>query len=61
MIDQLRTGGQLGGMSDLDVRLVVAAAMTALRVAVTVWVGDSSDLDLADLIDSAFDRLRRGL
>jgi hypothetical protein len=48
-------------MSDLDVRLVVAASTTALRVAVTIWVSDSSDLDLADLIDSTFDRLRRGL
>jgi AcrR family transcriptional regulator len=61
VIDQLRAGGQLGGMNDLDVRLVVAAAMTALRVAVTVWVADSTDLDLDHLIDTTFDRLRRGL
>jgi AcrR family transcriptional regulator len=61
VIDKLRQGGQIEGMSDLDVRLVVAASTTALRVAVTIWVSDSSDLDLADLIDSTFDRLRRGL
>jgi len=28
---------------------------------VTVWVGDSTDLDLDHLIDTTFDRLRRGL
>ena len=61
VIEQLRVGGQIDGMTDLDVRLVVAAATTALRVAVTVWVGDTTDLDLADLIDTTFDRLRRGL
>ena len=61
IIDQLRAGGQIDGMSDLDVRLVVAAATTALRVAVTVWVNDTSDLDLAHLVDTTFDRLRRGL
>ena len=61
VIEQLHLGGQIGGMSDLDVRLVVAAAMTALRVAVTVWVADTSGLDLAHLIDTTFDRLRRGL
>ncbi len=61
MVEQLRTGGQTNGMTELDVRLVVAAATTALRVAVTVWVTDTVDLDLEDIIDATFDRLRRGL
>ena len=61
VIEQLRSGGQASGMSDLDVRLVVAASMTALRVAITVWVADTSDADLEHIIDSAFDRLHRGL
>ena len=61
VIDQLRAGGQIEGMSDLDVRLTVAAATTAMRVAVTVWVNDTTDLDLDQIIDTTFDRLRRGL
>ncbi len=61
VIDQLRLGGQIDGMSDLEVRLVAASATTALRVAVTVWVNDTSGLDLAHIVDTTFDRLRRGL
>ena len=61
VIDQLRLSGQINGLDELDIRLVVAAATTALRVAVTVWVGDTTDLDLEALIDATFDRLRRGL
>lgn len=61
VIDQLRLGGQIKDMSDLDVRLVVAAATTAMRVAVTVWVNDTSDLDLEQIIDTTFDRLHHGL
>ncbi len=61
VIDQLRVSGQTHGMDELDIRLVVAAATTALRVAVTVWVGDTTDLGLEALIDTTFDRLHRGL
>ena len=61
VIDQLRLSGQTNGMDELDIRLVVAAATTALRVAVTVWVGDTTDLGLEALIDTTFDRLHRGL
>jgi len=61
VIERLRAGGQAAAMSDLDVRLVVAASMTALRVAITVWVADTSDVELEDIIDATFDRLHRGL
>jgi hypothetical protein len=61
VIEQLRVGGQINGMSDLDVRLVVAAATAAMRVAVMVWVNDTTDLDLEQIIDITFDRLQHGL
>ncbi len=61
VIDQLTVSGQTHDMDELDIRLVVAAATTALRVAVTVWVGDTTDLGLEALIDTTFDRLHRGL
>ncbi|HTN78747.1 MAG TPA: TetR family transcriptional regulator [Acidimicrobiales bacterium] len=61
VIEQLRAGGQAARMSDLDVRLVVAASMTALRVSIVVWVADTSDVELEHIIDTTFDRLHRGL
>lgn len=63
VIERLREGGQTEGMSEIDVALLVAAATTAMRVAVTAWVHDdrADELDLDDLIDLTFDRLRRGL
>jgi hypothetical protein len=61
VIEQLRLSGHTSGMSDLDQRLVVAAAMTALRVAMSQWTSETEDTDLTTLIDGTFDRLRRGL
>lgn len=57
--DVLRRTGHAGGMSNLELRLVVGAAMSALRVCIDEWI--SSDDDLLDLIDAAFIRLRTGL
>jgi AcrR family transcriptional regulator len=61
VIDQLRLTGHTAGMSELDVRLVVASAMTALRVAMSQWTSETEDTDLTTLIDATFDRLRGGL
>jgi AcrR family transcriptional regulator len=61
VIDQLRLTGHTAGMSELDVRLVVAAAMTALRVAISHWSSESDDRDLTSLIDATYERLRQGL
>jgi AcrR family transcriptional regulator len=61
VIDQLRLTGHTVGMSELDVRLVVAAAMTALRVAISQWSSETDERDLTSLIDATYDRLRQGL
>jgi AcrR family transcriptional regulator len=61
VIEQLRLTGHAAGMSELDVRLVVAASMTGLRVAMSQWTSEAEGTDLTSLIDATFDRLRRGL
>lgn len=59
VLDQLRTSGRASGMTDLELRLVVAATTTALQVAIETWVlTDASDLDT--LLDEVFDCLRNG-
>ncbi|MEY2403259.1 MAG: hypothetical protein QOD38_810 [Acidimicrobiaceae bacterium] len=61
VIDQLRASGRAEDLSDLDLRLIVGAMMTALRVAMDAWIaGDSAD-ELEHLLDSLFERLRGGL
>lgn len=55
----LRESGRAAGLADLELRLVVGASMTALRVAIESWI-TSADDDLDDLIDAAFKRLRDG-
>lgn len=59
VIDLLRSSGRAEGMSDLELGLAVGASMTALRVAIEVWI--ASDGDLIDLIEAAFARLATGL
>jgi hypothetical protein len=59
IVDALRTNGRVQDMSDLDVRLIVAATMTALRVAVDAWLADRSD-ELTDVLDTVFANLRAG-
>ncbi len=61
VIDQLRASGRAHGMSDVDLRLVVAATTTALQVAIEAWVVSDEAADLADLLDAVFERLRTGL
>jgi AcrR family transcriptional regulator len=57
--EQLRASGRAVGMSDLELRLVTGAAMTALRVCIEEWI--ASDRELSDLIDAAFGSLAAGL
>jgi hypothetical protein len=47
-------------MSDLELRLVVAATTTALRVAAEAWIGSGGRGDLTRFLDAAFQRLRAG-
>jgi AcrR family transcriptional regulator len=55
----LRKSGRAAGLSDLELRLLVGASMTALRISIEEWI--STEQDLLDLIGIAFDRLGRGL
>jgi AcrR family transcriptional regulator len=60
VIDQLRTSGRAERMSDLDLRLLVAATTTALRVAIESWIATDAAGDLDSLLDAALKRLRDG-
>jgi AcrR family transcriptional regulator len=60
IVEQLRVSGRAKRMSDLDLRLLVAATMTALRVAVESWIAADSAADLDALLDGALKRLRHG-
>ena len=60
-VEELRRSGRADGLSELDVRLLVAAATTALRVATALWLADEAHGDLGDLLTAALDRLRDGL
>jgi AcrR family transcriptional regulator len=60
IVEQLRASGRAQRMSDLDLRFVVAANTTALRVAVEAWIGNDCAGDLDTLLAAVFDRLRDG-
>lgn len=54
--------GAIGFLYDrLELRLIAAAAMAALRAAVDVWQADGGTRGLSDIVDQAFDRLGNGL
>ena len=57
--DVLKGSGRAGGLSDLELRLVVGAAMTALRICIDEWIVTGHDL--LELLDTAFASLSRGL
>jgi hypothetical protein len=48
-------------MPELSLRLSVAAATTALRVATELWIEEGGKGDLRALLASAFEDLRVGL
>jgi AcrR family transcriptional regulator len=60
VLERLRSTGRDGGTSELALRVVVGASMTALRVAIEAWIASDDD-DLLELIDAAFAQLSRGL
>ena len=61
VVEELRRTGRADGLSELDLRLVVAGATTALRVATEVWIADEAHGPLRGLLVEALDRLRAGL
>ncbi|HEV3352536.1 MAG TPA: TetR family transcriptional regulator [Acidimicrobiales bacterium] len=61
VIDALRTSGRARGMSDLDLRLMVASTTTALRVAIEDWTASAGEGDLQRRVDAALHYLRVGL
>jgi AcrR family transcriptional regulator len=61
VVEQLRASGRAQRVSDLDLRLVVAASTTALRVAIEAWIASDCAGDLDALLDAVFGRLRDGL
>lgn len=61
IVEELRHTGLAAGLDDLELRLVVAASSTALRVAVETWTAAGGNDDLRALLTRAFDRLRAGL
>jgi AcrR family transcriptional regulator len=61
VIAELRRSGRADGMPELTLRLTIAAATTALRVATEVWIEGKGEGDLRALLASALDQLRTGL
>jgi AcrR family transcriptional regulator len=61
VIEQLRSSGRARGAKDLDLRLTVAAATTALQVATDYWLDDECRSNLGDLLTTVIDRLATGL
>jgi AcrR family transcriptional regulator len=61
VIDQLRASGRAKHLRDLDLRLLVAATTTTLRVAIEAWIAADTTEDLNQLLDTLFKRLRDGL
>jgi AcrR family transcriptional regulator len=61
VIEHVRASGRARRMSDLDLRLLVAATTTALRVAVDEWVATDAPDELDSVIDAVFQRLGAGL
>jgi AcrR family transcriptional regulator len=59
MAELLRSSGRAKRMSDIDLRLLVAATTTAFRVACDAWLEHDS-ADLNTVLRAAFARLRGG-
>jgi AcrR family transcriptional regulator len=58
---EMRATGRAGKMSDFDLKLMVASAVTALRVSTEQWISDPKSGDLKKLLDAALDQLCHGL
>ena len=61
IVEQLRSSGRARDLTEFDLRLLVAATTTVLRVAVDAWIDQDGAAPLDQLLDQAFLRLRIGL
>jgi AcrR family transcriptional regulator len=61
IVEQLRSSGRARDLTEFDLRLLVAATTTVLRVAVEAWIDADGAAPLDQLLDQAFRRLRLGL
>lgn len=59
VLEALRAAGHADDLSDLDLRLLVAATMAALRVGVDSWLGDDA-AELRQQLERTFRRVRAG-
>jgi AcrR family transcriptional regulator len=61
LVDAVRRRGGDEGTTYADAALVVAAAVSALRVSVDAWITGPDDIDLPELFDRSVERLAVGL
>jgi AcrR family transcriptional regulator len=61
LVDELRASPRSQGLSDFELRLVVAATLSALRLALDAWLSSDDSGELHELLDVGFRRLRSGL
>ena len=61
VVEEMRRTGRAGKMNDFDLKIMVAVAMTALRVSTEQWINDEKPGELQSLVDAAFDNIQRGL
>ena len=61
VVESLRASGRAKRMSDLELRLLVGATTTALRVAVESWIANDGAGNLDSMLEAVFKRLRDGL
>jgi len=60
LVAELRASGRADDLTDLELRLVVAAALAALRLAIDTWLVSDGET-LHDLFDTGFRLLGEGL
>jgi AcrR family transcriptional regulator len=61
LVEELRASPRSKGLSDFELRLVVAATLSALRLAVDAWLSSDDSGELHELLEVGFRRLRGGL
>jgi AcrR family transcriptional regulator len=61
LVEELRVSPRSKGLSDFELRLVVAATLSALRLAVDAWLSSDDSRELHELLEVGFRRLRGGL
>jgi AcrR family transcriptional regulator len=61
LVEELRRDPRSQGLSDFELRLVVAATLSALRLAVDAWLSSDDSGELHELLEVGFRCLRGGL